>query len=197
MGDPSLPEKTGKELALETSRLRLRSWREEDLEPFAALNADPEVMRHFPATLTREQSDAFVATIQRGFEERGYGLWALEVRADGCFVGFVGLTIPHFPAAFMPCVEIGWRIAREHWGCGFAPEAARASLTHGFDAAGLGEIVSFTSRGNTSSRRVMEKLGMSRNPSEDFDHPSVEEGSPLRRHVLYRLRRDEFAAQCR
>ena len=177
---------------LETPRLRLRGWRESDLEPFAALNADPEVMRHFPATLTREQSDALVDAVQEGFAKRGFGLWALEIRAEGHFAGFVGLQAPHFPAPFMPCVEVGWRLAREHWGCGFAPEAARAALAHGFDAAGLDEIVSFTTRDNTASRRVMEKLGMSRNPAEDFDHPSVKKESRLRRHVLYRLHRNEF-----
>lgn len=177
---------------LETPRLRLREWRENDLGRFAVMNADPEVMRHFPAALTREQSDALVERIRCTFADRSFGLWAVEVRESQAFAGFVGLEVPKFPAPFMPCVEVGWRLAREHWGRGYAPEGARAAMAHGFGAAGLEEIVSFTAEGNVASRRVMEKLGMKRNPDEDFDHPSVGLGSPLRRHVLYRLRRDAF-----
>jgi ribosomal-protein-alanine N-acetyltransferase len=177
---------------LETPRLRLREWRDGDLESFAAMNADPEVMRHFPSALTREQSDALVERIRSTFAERGFGWWAAEIRESQAFAGFVGLAVPTFPAPFMPCIEIGWRLAREHWGQGYAPEGARAALAHGFGPAGLEEIVSFTAQGNAASRRVMEKLGMARNPDEDFDHPSVEKGSPLRRHVLYRIGRETF-----
>lgn len=177
---------------LETPRLWLREWRDGDLESFAVMNADPEVMRHFPAALTREQSDAFVERIRGGFAEQGFGLWAVEVRESRAFAGFVGLAVPTFPAPFMPCVEVGWRLAREHWGRGYAPEGARAAMAHAFGPGDLEEIVSFTAEGNAASRRVMEKLGMTRNPDEDFDHPSVEEGSPLQRHVLYRIRRDTF-----
>ncbi|MBW2245033.1 MAG: GNAT family N-acetyltransferase [Deltaproteobacteria bacterium] len=182
---------------LETPRLCLREWREGDLESFAAMNADREVMRHFPAALTREQSDAFVERIRGTFVERGFGLWAVEVRESQDFAGFIGLEIPRFSAPFMPCVEVGWRLAREFWGQGYAPEGALAAMAHGFGPAGLEEIVSFTAEGNAASRRVMEKLGMTRNPHEDFDHPSVEVGSALRRHVLYRLSRDAFARKDR
>lgn len=171
---------------LRTPRLVLRQWREEDREPFAALNADPEVMRWFPATLTREQSDALVDQQRTLLAERGWGLWAVE--ADGAFIGFVGLAEPRFDAHFTPAVEIGWRLARVGWGHGYATEAARVAVSFGFDELRLGEIVSFTTVRNHRSRRVMERLGMSRDPADDFDHPLLPEGHPLRRHVLYRLK---------
>ena len=167
----------------------LRPWRDADRAPFAALNADPEVMRHFPAALTRAESDAFVDRIEAHFATHGFGLWATTLRESGTFAGFVGLAVPRFEATFMPCVEAGWRLARAHWGQGIAPEAARRALRFGFEEAGLSEIVSFTSVTNAPSRRVMEKIGMRHDPAEDFDHPSVAEGSQLRRHVLYRLSR--------
>jgi RimJ/RimL family protein N-acetyltransferase len=176
----------GEAAALQTARLVLRQWRESDLAPFARMNADPEVMRHFPSVLTREQSDALVRRIATHFEKHGFGPWAVEVRDSGAFAGFTGLSIPAFDAPFTPCVEIGWRLAREHWGQGYATEAARASLAYGFDALGLEEIVSFAVRENRASRRVMEKLGMTHDASEDFDHPELPEGHALRRHVLYR-----------
>lgn len=175
---------------IETPRLLLRPWRDEDLAPFAALNADPVVMAHFPATLSREESDAVAARIRRGFEERGWGLWAVAVPGEVDFAGFVGLSVPAFSAHFTPCVEIGWRLARAFQGRGIATEAARAALRYGFEAVGLQEIVSFTATVNEPSRRVMEKLGMRRDPAEDFDHPVLPEGHRLRRHVLYRLPRD-------
>jgi RimJ/RimL family protein N-acetyltransferase len=167
----------------------LRGWRAEDLAPFAALNADPAVMEFMPKRLTREESDAFVERIGAHFAERSFGLWALEVPGVAAFVGFTGIQVPRFEAHFTPCVEVGWRLAREHWGRGYAPEAAGAAVRHGFEVAGLDEIVSFTSVGNVRSRRVMEKLGMTRDPAEDFDHPSLPEGHALRRHVLYRIHR--------
>ena len=171
---------------IRTPRLVLRQWRDGDLEPFAELNADPEVMRHFPATMTREQSDAFVE-YQRGLlAERGWGLWAVE--SESGFIGFVGLAVPRFEAHFTPAVEIGWRLARSAWGRGYATEAARAAADHGFDEVGLDEIVSFTTTGNERSRRVMERIGMSHDPADDFDHPLLPAGHPLQRHVLYRLR---------
>jgi RimJ/RimL family protein N-acetyltransferase len=151
------------------------------------LNADPEVMRWFPSRLTREQSDAFAAFARSGIEERGWGLWALEVVDADAFVGFVGLNVPTFEAPFMPAVEIGWRLLRPAWGKGYATEAARAAAAFGFDALGLDGIVSFTAVGNERSRRVMERLGMMHDPAEDFDHPRLADGDPLRRHVLYRL----------
>lgn len=174
---------------IETERLLLRPWRDDDREPFAALNADPEVMRFFPARLTREESDALVEAIRRHFGEHGFGLWALEVRDSGRFIGFTGLLLRTFPAHFTPAVEVGWRLERRAWGRGYASEAARAALAHGFDVVRLEQIVSMTAVDNTRSRRVMERIGMTHDPIDDFDHPDVEEASPLRRHVLYRVRR--------
>jgi RimJ/RimL family protein N-acetyltransferase len=172
-----------------TPRLVLRHWRDEDREPFAALNADHEVMRHFPSVLTRERSDAFVAREQTLLVERGWGLWAVEVVGSAPFIGVVGLSEPRFEAHFTPAVEVGWRLAREHWGSGYATEAAAAAVAFGFGDLGLEEIVSFTSVENARSRRVMERLGMTHDPNDDFDHPRLPEASPHRRHVLYRLRR--------
>jgi len=177
---------------IRTARVLLRDWRSEDLDPFAALNADPEVMEHFPATLTREESAAMIGRIRARFDEQGFGLWAAEVPGVAPFIGFVGLAVPRFTAAFTPCVEIGWRLARAHWGHGYVTEAARAALHRGFTAHGLEEIVSMTVPANARSRAVMERLGMKRSPEDDFDNPTIAEGHPLRRHVLYRLRRDDF-----
>ena len=173
---------------LRTERLLLRGWRDADLEPFAALNGDPETMRYFPAPLTREESDALAARARAQIEAEGWGLWAVEVPGVADFAGFVGLAIPSFEASFTPAVEVGWRLAREHWGKGYATEAARAAVAHGFGELGLDEIVSFTLRLNEPSIRVMERIGMTRDPAEDFDHPRVPVGHPLRPHVLYRLR---------
>jgi RimJ/RimL family protein N-acetyltransferase len=145
-------------------------------------------MEWFPAVLSRAESDAAAAQLRAELAERGFGLWAVEAPAVAPFVGFTGLSVPRFSAHFTPCVEIGWRLAREHWGRGYAPEAARAALAHAFGPLGLAEVVSFTAAGNVKSRRVMEKLGMTRDPADDFDHPNLPPGHPLRRHVLYRLR---------
>jgi RimJ/RimL family protein N-acetyltransferase len=176
--------------ALRTERLILRAWRDEDLAAFAALNADPAVMEYFPSVLSRTESDAFAARIRTELGERGFGLWAVEVPGNAEFIGFTGISVPRFEAPFTPCVEIGWRIAKEFWGRGYAPEAAGRALAHGFGALGLDEIVSFTAVANHRSRRVMEKLGMTHDPADDFDHPSLAPGHRLRRHVLYRIRRD-------
>jgi RimJ/RimL family protein N-acetyltransferase len=173
---------------LHTPRLLLRTWLPADLEPFARLNADPRVMEHLPGVLSREQSDALAARIAAHFAEKGFGLWALEVPGVAPFVGFVGLSVPRFEAAFTPCVEVGWRLGAEHWGRGYASEAARAALMFGFDRLGLREIVSFTVPANQRSRAVMERIGMTRDPSEDFEHPSLPPSHPLRLHVLYRIR---------
>ncbi len=170
-----------------SERLRLRRWRPEDSESFAALNADPAVMEHFPAPLDRGASDALIATIEADFERHGFGLWALEPREGGELLGLTGLEVPSFEAHFTPAVEIGWRLARPAWGYGFASEAAAAALSYGFDELGLDQVVSFTAVGNARSRAVMERLGMSRDPREDFDHPSLPAGHPLERHVLYRI----------
>ena len=177
---------------LTTGRLLLRGWRDEDRPPFARLNADPQVMEHFPAPLGRSESDAFVDRMIAAFDRDGFGLWAVERRSDGAFLGFTGLSAPTFEAHFTPCVEVGWRFAREAWGHGFATEAARAALGFGFDELGLDEIVSFTTPGNRRSTAVMERLGMTRDPADDFDHPRLAAGHPLRRHVLYRLSADRW-----
>jgi RimJ/RimL family protein N-acetyltransferase len=179
------------EAELRTERLLLRRWREEDRRPFAALNADPEVMEHFPAPLDRDESEELVERIEMGFERHGFGLWALELREGGEFIGFAGLAVPSFEAHFTPAVEVGWRLARWAWGNGYATEAGRASLAHGFGALGLEEIVSMTTVRNRRSRAVMERLAMIRDPADDFEFPTLPPGDPLRPHVLYRIRHDD------
>ncbi len=174
---------------LQTERLRLRRWRPADAAPFAALNADPRVMEHFPALLSREESDAAMARIEAHFDQHGFGLWAMEIAGVAPFAGFIGLAVPRFEALFTPCVEIGWRLAAEYWGRGFATEGAKAALAFGFESLRLEEIVSFTVPGNVRSRRVMEKLGMTHDPCDDFDHPLLPAGHVLSRHVLYRAAR--------
>jgi ribosomal-protein-alanine N-acetyltransferase len=173
--------------ALETARLRLRRWMPADREPFAAMNADPRVMQYFPAPLSREESDALADRIEAHVDEHGFGLWAVEIPGVTLFAGYVGLAVPRFEAHFTPCVEVGWRLAAAHWGHGYATEGARAAVHFGFATLGLDEIVSFTVPAHVASRRVMERLGMTHNPNDDFDHPLLPHGHPLRRHVLYRL----------
>ena len=173
--------------SLRTPRLLLRPWRDPDREPFAAMNADPEVMEHYPASLTPAESDALVERIRAGFQQHGYGLWAIEVVAGGEFIGYAGLAPASFESHFTPAVEIGWRLARPAWGHGYATEAARAALAFGFDQAGLREIVSFTSADNLRSQAVMRRIGMTHDPADDFDHPRLPNGHRLRRHLLYRL----------
>jgi ribosomal-protein-alanine N-acetyltransferase len=155
------------------------------------MNADARVMEFFPKTLTREESDATADWIESSFAKHGFGLYALELRETGEFIGFTGLAVPAFDAPFMPCVEVGWRVAFDHWGRGLATEAARAALRHGFEELGLTEIVAFTVPANERSRMVMEKIGMTRDPKADFDHPRIPEGSALRRHILYRVRNSQ------
>ena len=174
---------------LRTERLLLRGWRPEDRAAFAALNDDPAVMEHFPNHLTRAQSDAMVERITTFLDEHGWGLWAVEVSDTGEFIGFTGLSVPRFVAAFTPCVEVGWRLARSSWGHGYATEAARASVAHGFGPLGLDEIVAMVVPDNDRSQAVVRKLGMTRDADADFDHPLIPEGSPVRRHRLYRLNR--------
>ncbi len=177
---------------LETERLRLRRWQEPDLAPFIELNADRAVMEHFPSVLDATEVELMLGRIQAHFDRHGFGLWATEVLETGCFIGFVGLAVPTWSASFTPCVEIGWRLAREAWGNGYAPEAARACLTFGYEELGLDEILSFTVPGNRKSRRVMEKIGMAHSPADDFEHPLIEPGHPLRRHVVYRLLKNDW-----
>jgi RimJ/RimL family protein N-acetyltransferase len=174
---------------IHTPRLYLRRWRPTDRAPFATLNADPRVMEYFPKPLSCEESDAMVARIEANFEQRGFGLWAVEIPSVTPFAGFIGLSVPSFQAHFTPCVEIGWRLAAEHWGQGYATEGARAVLSFAFTTLGLEQVVSFTTAGNHPSRRVMERIGMSHDPADDFDHPSIPAGHPLRRHVLYRAQK--------
>lgn len=174
---------------LRTERLLLRRWLPSDLEPYAALNADPEVMEHFPSTSSRAQCEADIETFEARFDRLGYGLWAVELPGDAPCIGFIGLNPATFDAPFTPAVEVGWRIARAYWGSGYATEGALAALQFGFDTVGLDEIVSFTTPGNVRSWHVMGKIGMTRDPADDFDHPRVAEGDPLRRHVLYRISR--------
>jgi RimJ/RimL family protein N-acetyltransferase len=199
--------------ALSTPRLLLRPWQDSDREPFAQMNADPRVMEFLIGPLSREESDRLVDHIQAHFQQHGFGLFAAELREASSrttepdspktsprprlssassavsFIGFIGLAVPAFEAHFTPCVEIGWRLAPAHWGCGLATEGARAVLRYAFETLALEEVVSLTVPANLASRRVMEKVGMTHSPADDFDHPLLPPGHPLRRHVLYRLRR--------
>jgi RimJ/RimL family protein N-acetyltransferase len=174
-----------------TPRLRLRRWQPSDLEPFAAMNADPRVTEFLPTRPDRQATEAMIARAEASFVTSGFGLWAVELRQGGSFAGYVGLLRPSFQAPFTPCVEIGWRLAAEMWGRGYATEGAQAALRHGFEAFALDEILSWTVPANVRSRRIMTKLGMTHDPRDDFDHPLLPEGHPLRRHVLYRIRRSE------
>jgi RimJ/RimL family protein N-acetyltransferase len=172
---------------LRTDRLLLRRWRASDRESFARINADPIAMQHFVAPLTRAQSDAFAERIERHFEEHGFGPWAVEVSGVAPFIGYVGLLLLTYPAHFTPAVEVGWRLDRAFWGRGYASEAALAAIADGFGRLGLREIVSVTAPANVRSIKVMERIGMTRDPKDDFEHPNVPEGHRLRHHVLYRI----------
>ena len=174
---------------LETERLILRRWRASDVEPYAAINADPVAMEFFPATSTRAESASSVARIEGGFEREGFGLWAVEVRCAEPFVGFVGCQRPGYETPFTPCIEVGWRLAPAFWGRGYASEAARAAMSDVFARIACDEIVAMTAVPNRRSRAVMERLGMRRSPDDDFDHPRLPAGHRLRRHVLYRMQR--------
>lgn len=179
---------------IRTERLLLRRWRDDDRPPFAAMNQDPAVMEHFPGLTSPEDSNAFVDRIEAHFDAHGWGLWAIEVPGIAPFVGFTGLW-PADSVFGEPTVEIGWRLARDHWGHGYVTEAAQAALRFGFAELGLEEIVSFTVPQNERSLRVMERIGLIHDPSRDFDHPRV---NPVRyphlvRHVLYRLDRETWA----
>lgn len=178
--------------SLHTDRLILRSWRESDLVPFAALNADPRVMEYFRSVLSREESDAMAAKLSQNIDDRGFGLYAVEAPGRAPFIGFVGVSIPSFPTPFASCVEVGWRLAHAHWGQGYATEAAAAAINDAFRRLDLDEILSFTVPQNHRSRRVMEKLGMIHSPTDDFDYQNVPDGHPLRRLTVYRLRRSTW-----
>ena len=182
-------------MRMETERLILRPWEDRDIDAFAALNADAETMRFFPATLSRAETEAWLARVAL-LTASGLGFQAVEEKAGGALVGTVGMA-PVKPEMPVPAgaVEIGWRLARPFWGKGYASEAARAWLAHGFGTLGLDEIVAFTFVGNEPSRRVMQRLGMTRDPADDFEHPGIALGHPLRPHVLYRLKAEAFRAQ--
>ena len=171
----------------------LRQWKDSDLEPYAAMNADPEVMRCFPARMTKEEAAESMVRARKGIEDRGWGVWAVEV--DGVFAGATGLAVPRFALPFMPCIEVLWRFRREFWGRGVAFAAASQALTHGFSNLGLPEIVAFTTVTNLRSIRLMERLGFVRDLHGDFDHPAVPQGNPLRRHVLYRKQPNQAAGE--
>lgn len=177
---------------IQTDRLILRQWTSADLEPFANMNADPRVREYFPGLQTKEESNHSVSLASNHIEKFGWGFWAASLAETGEFIGFIGLEDVHFQAKFVPAVEIGWRLAFKHWGKGYATEGALACLSYGFETLKLNEIVAFTVVENTRSRAVMQKIGMHHDLSDDFDHPKLPEGHPLRRHVLYRLERDEW-----
>lgn len=183
---------------LASPRIQLRPWTDADREPFAAMTADPEVMRHFPAVLTREASDAWIDRMMRKISERGWGFWALDYTAEGSqapqFAGFTGLNIPDPELPFGPCVEVGWRLAPRFWGLGLASEAARLSLRAGFESLGLEEIIAVTTLRNTRSRAVMQRLGMQESTADEFDHPAFPAGNPERRCCIYRLPRARWSA---
>ncbi len=170
----------------ETERLYLRQWQGSDYAPFARMNADLRVMEHFPACLEQAASDELADRCYTLIAERGWGIWAVELKQTQSFIGFVGLHIPTHDFPFNPCVEIGWRLAADHWGNGYATEAAQAALQVGFDVLELEEIVSFTSLLNRRSQALMDRLGMQRE-ARTFEHPALPVGSPLREHCLYRL----------
>ncbi|MCR9232797.1 GNAT family N-acetyltransferase [Gimesia chilikensis] len=174
---------------METTRLILRRWCEDDVTPFVELNKDPRVMQYYPSTLTSEQSMQMMDDIQKHFEEYGFGLWAVEIKDQTPFAGFIGLAVPQFTAFFTPCIEILWRLATPYWNQGYATEGAHAVLDFGFDECNLKQIVSFTVPSNIASRRVMEKIGMSY--IDNFDHPGLPDNDPLQRHVLYSINRSE------
>jgi ribosomal-protein-alanine N-acetyltransferase len=179
-------------VAIQTERLTLRTWRQNDRQPFAEMNRDPEVMRHFPSLLTAEQSDAMIdGRLQAHIDRRGWGLWAVERKSDAAFLGFTGLTTVDFACPIEGEVEVGWRLARAAWGHGYATEAARAAVDYGFSTLGLERIVSMTIQANERSQAVMARLGMVRTPALDFDHPRVPEGSPARPQIVYVLERPD------
>ena len=183
---------------LASPRLQLRQWTDADREPFAAMTADPEVMRHFPAVLSREESDAWIDRMTRKINDRGWGLWALNYLAEGApapqFAGFTGLNIPDPELPFGPCVEVGWRLASQFWGLGLASEAGRMALRAGFESLGLQEIVAMTTLRNTRSQAVMRRLGMQESPGDEFDHWAYPTDSTERRCCIYRMSRAHWPA---
>ena len=176
---------------LETARLLLRQWIEQDLPNFATLNSDPEVMEYFPALLSREESNAITEKCKSLIAEKGWGVWAVELKSSGEFIGFVGLHTPKPNLAFSPCVEISWRLHKKFWGSGYATEAAQEALSYAFNALNLNEVVSFTATTNSRSRSVMERLGFS-NTHENFEHPDIQKGHSLSKHILYKITKKQW-----
>jgi RimJ/RimL family protein N-acetyltransferase len=174
--------------SIETARLTLRAWRDADVEPWVAMNADPRVTEFLGRAYARELSEASAAAIRRALEEDGYGWWAVEVRHGASFAGVIALQKVPFSTPFTPATEIGWRFSFENWGRGYATEGARAALDFAFTELNWNEVVAFTAATNLRSQRVMQRLGMTHDPADDFDHPKLEPGNPLRRHVLYRIK---------
>ena len=178
-------------IALETPRLRLRAWHDADLDPLAQMCADPRVMRYLPGLLSRDECAALIARFRLHFAHHGFGIWALERKDDGCFIGMLGLSWCKLPLPFCPAVEVAWRLAHDHWGKGLAQEAAEVALECAFERLKLPEVVAFTSELNEASQRLAERLGMQHDPGEDFDHPDLPLGHPLRPHRFYRLTRSK------
>jgi RimJ/RimL family protein N-acetyltransferase len=174
---------------IETERLLLRTWIKSDVEPLTAINQDPKVMEYFPSTIDRDSTKQFIERMNQHFDKYHYTFFAVVRKDTNEFIGFVGIANVNFNAHFTPAVEIGWRLSSQHWGNGFAPEAAKAVLAYAFDVLKLPDIVSFTAKSNAKSRRVMEKIGLHHDPAGDFDHPKLSSDSPLCRHVLYRMKR--------
>jgi 3-dehydroquinate dehydratase/shikimate dehydrogenase len=179
-------------VVIETERLILRNWLDRDLPFFVKINQDPRVMEYFPALQNEEQSKNIIERCKQLYREKGYCLFACELKATGEFIGFVGLLDVNFEAYFIPAMEIGWRLAYEHWGKGYATEAAKSVLDYAFNTWSLQELVSFTTINNWRSRKVMEKIGMKQDPEGEFEHPLLAEGHPLRRHALYRITKDQY-----
>ena len=180
---------------ISTSRICLRTWQASDQLSFAQMNADSQVMEYFPSTLTENETQALIERINEHLRCHQFGLWAAELKETKEFIGFIGLSIPSFSTHFTPCVEIGWRLARQYWGQGLATEGAKAVLDYGFSQFDLDEIVSFTALGNYRSRRVMEKIGLTRQEKDDFDNPRLALDHPLSKHVLYRLTQIQWRAR--
>ena len=180
------------DFTIKTERLILRPWQENDFEQFARLNADPRVMEFFPWLLSQEESNQLAKRICTAMKQQGWGLWAVSIPGIADFIGYIGLAPVNFVADFTPAVEVGWRLAYEFWDKGYATEGAKAAIKYGFETLNLKEIVSFTAIKNKRSRNVMEKIGMHHSQKDDFDHPKLAEGHPLRKHVLYRIEANEW-----
>ena len=177
---------------LETERLTLRTWSNNDLQPMFLINQDPKVMKYFPDLHDLEMTKNFIDKVNTHFENHGYSLYATVRKDTGEFIGFIGLLIADFKEHFTPAIEIGWRLSSNHWGKGFATEGAKAVLDYAFRELKIPEIVSFTAAGNAESIRVMQKIGLQHNERDDFDHPKLDDQSPLKRHVLYRLSCEKY-----